>query len=699
MSNKSKSKARSRDLAGYVRIGTRVLLSLGGAGLLKDASSVRRLDTECAGLNFSFHQFGTGDDLSGFLGGAQEEELLSFLDRVIPDAADRAAFMVVMFDVPARIYKLYADAIFVALTRRLLALPDLPRAKIRAERVTGYDTVVAAVPTRAAMREEDIVVACCGDGFSIGQVSATHSFLGRENDRQKIAAFEFSTPPESGEWLLVGQAGLVVAEAEVAMFTDIGAYHAGHADAADALALMIEADEDAAPLLNRLARQQSPSPAAADPLLAFHFTLDAAVSLAGGLFVSGWYVDPEQRLDGVFAVDHSLDDPDISAAWKTFEGRAELGGRTVPAIRFAAFVPRDRQAGLIDRVQVRLALASGESMMVSAASVPSDAVSQRQRIVDCIVEPAFDGDMFADVFQPALAPLTQQLNARQSIRRSYQFAAASSRKVSLIIPLYREIGFIRSQLMAFATDPFVRTECEILYVLDDPVLEPDVRMVLEGAAIIHDLDFQLVVLERNGGFSLANNMAAAAASGDVLVLMNSDVIPARPGWIEPAIARLGQLPPFSVVGAKLLYADDGLQHAGMYFDQTTSHGWWQNMHFWKGYGRLFAPANQELAVPAVTGALMVLRKADFAAVGGFSTDYIVGDFEDSDLCLSLRDNGGICLYMPSLELYHFERQSMPGEAALAGHGASIYNRALHTERWRTQIEALAASGPNFVPAA
>jgi GT2 family glycosyltransferase len=674
------------------------LLSLGDAGVPDAASPVRRLDTECGGIAFCFYQFANGDDLLAVLEKAREEDLFGFLNHVFAEASDRVAFLVTMFDMPARVYKLYGDDLFIALTRQLMAMPDLPRAKIRAERVTGYDTIVAAVPARAFFREHDVMAACSGAGLSLGQVNGVHTHLGRENDRQKIAAMTFATPPETGEWLLVGQRGLVVVEAEVATFADMAACHAAFRDNADGLALLIETDEDAAPLLNRLSRQQPARASVDEPLLAFHFTLETAISLAGGLFASGWFVDPEQRLDAVFAVDHCLEDAEISAQWKTFAGRADLGGRTVAATRFVAYLPRDGEAGLIDRVAVRLALSNGESMMVDAVPVPSDLASQRQRIVDTIVESDFDAEQFAEVYQPALDPLNRQLGDRQGIRRVCDFAPASSRTVSLIIPLYREIGFIRSQLMAFATDPFVRAQCEILYVLDDPVLEPDVMSLLEGQAILHALDVRLVVLERNGGFSLANNMGASIAAGEVLVLMNSDVVPARAGWLEAGIERLEQLPGGSVIGAKLLYADEGLQHAGMYFDRTSPHGWWQNMHCWKGYGRWFEPANQERAVAAVTGACMILHKADFDAVGGFSTDYIIGDFEDSDLCLKLGEIGGTCLYMPSLELFHFERQSMPGQDDRSGLGASLYNRALHTQRWNTQISAAAEPAPYTQPA-
>ena len=88
---------------------------------------------------------------------------------------------------------------------------------------------------------------------------------------------------------------------------------------------------------------------------------------------------------------------------------------------------------------------------------------------------------------------------------------------------------------------------------------------------------------------------------------------------------------------------------------------------------------------------MILTKSDYLAVGGFTTDYIVGDYEDSDLCLKLREKGGVPFYMPSVELYHFERQSMPDESDSLDRGSTIHNRALHTARWGDRISTLMIS--------
>ena len=88
------------------------------------------------------------------------------------------------------------------------------------------------------------------------------------------------------------------------------------------------------------------------------------------------------------------------------------------------------------------------------------------------------------------------------------------------------------------------------------------------------------------------------------------------------------------------------------------------------------------SLPAVTGACMLIRRSDFDAIDGWDTGYLIGDFEDSDLCLKLRNKGKNCVYVPTVELTHLERQSFN----LTGAGdfrmkVVILNAVRHQGRW------------------
>ena len=105
---------------------------------------------------------------------------------------------------------------------------------------------------------------------------------------------------------------------------------------------------------------------------------------------------------------------------------------------------------------------------------------------------------------------------------------------------------------------------------------------------------------------------------------------------------------------------------------------------------LFRSHRELTRVPAVTGACLAMRRADFDRVGGWHTGYLIGDFEDSDLCLTLREAGLEIAYEPRVELIHLERQSFQsiasGDLRLR---VTLVNAVIHEHRWR---ERLAASG-------
>jgi GT2 family glycosyltransferase len=196
--------------------------------------------------------------------------------------------------------------------------------------------------------------------------------------------------------------------------------------------------------------------------------------------------------------------------------------------------------------------------------------------------------------------------------------------------------------------------------------------------------FSVVTLERNGGFSAVNNVGASLARGRLLLLLNSDVFPDRPGWLAKMTAFYDSTPDIGALGPKLLYEDDSLQHAGVFFSPLTGTTVWENRHYFKGLHRHLPAANVPRRVPAVTGACMMIDSGLYERLGGLRGVYVQGDYEDSDLCLRLIDAGYENWYLPDVELYHLEGQSY----ALAERQLNArYNTWLHTRLWKGRIEA------------
>lgn len=684
----SKARQGQAGESALCRIGERVLLGYGPQGAVAGKAK-RRLDFKAGEAPFAAFLMGRDADAAPAIGDIGDQGLPEFAKGAGLSDSDYTSFLRAVFETVAPMFRLARDERFKALTEQLLAHHgDLPAGTARADRVEGFGTAVVTVPARLKLTDESLIVTT-GDDIAVGRVDMVASFLARDNEKERLAAVDFSAVPAEGRSLVITPKGLALLDLSIASHAGIEAFRHAHKRSPDHVSLLACCDRDAGSELDILWRREKRSASISEPVLGLQFHLSKFASMPHGLFLSGWFIDPDGLVGSVAAVDHSLEDAVVSDHWLLASGRTKVGEKTVEATRFAAFLRRREAFDAPNRTIFRVQLKNGESHLAWSPLAPQDRLSQRTAILDALAGRMIDREALENVYGPALGVLQAEINDRQSVHEVVEHGVRSSRKVSIIVPLYKETGFIRSQLVAFDVDPYVRAHCEIVYVLDDPLLANRVRNILSGSAKhVHRLDLKLVILERNGGYALANNFGVGAAGGETLVLMNSDVIPEKAGWLEPLIATLDGLPSSSVVGPKLLYADESLQHAGMFFERLAT-SFWQNMHYHKGYGRAFPPADAEREVPAVTGALMVLRKADFLDVGGFTPDYVVGDYEDSDLCLKLRAKGGTCRYVPSVALFHFERQSMQDSDDI-DLGSTIYNRALHTSRWNDAIEALMA---------
>jgi len=267
--------------------------------------------------------------------------------------------------------------------------------------------------------------------------------------------------------------------------------------------------------------------------------------------------------------------------------------------------------------------------------------------------------------------------------------AVSQPMVSVIVPLYGRTDFVEHQLIEFAEDPWFHSHVELIYVLDDPSL---VEGFISEAAFLHKLyrlPFSWVWGSVNRGFSGANNLGASRALGEYLAFLNSDAFPQRVGWLEALVHVLATRPDIGAVGPRLVFADGSIQHAGMEFVRRDELGVWVNHHPLMGLDPSLDRHTELAIVPAVTGGCLVMRHADFERVGGWDTGYLIGDFEDSDLCLKLGAEGLKSAYLPTIQLTHLERQSFK----LLGHDqfsscVVIYNAVRHQERWGGQIQSV-----------
>jgi GT2 family glycosyltransferase len=252
------------------------------------------------------------------------------------------------------------------------------------------------------------------------------------------------------------------------------------------------------------------------------------------------------------------------------------------------------------------------------------------------------------------------------------------------VPLYKRIDFLEHQLAQFALDPNI-AHCDLIYVLDSPELSRDLISFAAALVDLYRVPFRVATLVQSVGYAGANTAGAALARGRLLLLLNSDVLPEKPGWITAMASFYDSMPGIGALGPKLLYEDDSIQHAGLFFRRPANSTFWENDHYFKGLYRDAAPACITRVVPGVTGACMLIDRALFDAIGGFSASFVRGDYEDSDLCLRLIEAGRENWYLADVALYHLEGQSYePGLRLLAAR----YNAWLHTHLWGERIPQL-----------
>jgi GT2 family glycosyltransferase len=166
-----------------------------------------------------------------------------------------------------------------------------------------------------------------------------------------------------------------------------------------------------------------------------------------------------------------------------------------------------------------------------------------------------------------------------------------------------------------------------------------------------ELGIALVANDENSGFSATVNagLALALATGRDAVLVNADIEFHEAGWLERMLARTDtQGRPAAVVGARLLYPNGLIQHAGIFLS-LLKRDWFHRFHY--GPGNL-----PEALTPTrcpVTGALQLIRYETLEQVGLYDEGYRLC-YEDVDYCLRVFEAGLECIYEPTVAAKHHE---------------------------------------------
>lgn len=165
---------------------------------------------------------------------------------------------------------------------------------------------------------------------------------------------------------------------------------------------------------------------------------------------------------------------------------------------------------------------------------------------------------------------------------------------------------------------------------------------------------QVLYYEGEFNFSRINNFGAKHARGDYFLLLNNDTQIINPDCLWEMLGYCMRKD-VGIVGARLYYPDDTIQHAGVVlgFGGMAGHTFIGCSRYDNGYFSRIICA-QDLS--AVTAACMMVKRSVFEEVEGLSEEYRVA-FNDVDFCMKVREKGYLIVYNPAVELYHFESKS------------------------------------------
>lgn len=402
-------------------------------------------------------------------------------------------------------------------------------------------------------------------------------------------------------------------------------------------------------------------------------------------------VSPESARLAVTAVAHRYERPDVVQFY------AGLGVERTRDHGFTAYLTLPGPSLLSNGWIAELETTDGTQLETPCPAVVRDPAAVRATILGQLGAAGPVGGPLAERHgRPALTRLQERIVAAAEIESVDDYGEQPRNPaVSIVVPLYKRLDFLEHQLLHFSRDPGF-AELELVFVLDSTEQAGELAAQARELFALHGLPFRVVNLASGAGFAGANLRGIEASRAPRLLLLNSDVIPSRPGWVGEMSEFYDATQGIGALGPKLLYEDDSLQHAGLYFHRPAGSEVWHNGHCFKGLHRTLPAANLVRPVPAVTAACMMVDRDLYEEAGGLPLHYTQGDYEDSELCLRIGELGRRNWYLPSVELYHLEGQSyLPGVRRVP----SEYNRWLHSQLWGERIEELMSGFDPHDPAA
>jgi glycosyltransferase involved in cell wall biosynthesis len=260
--------------------------------------------------------------------------------------------------------------------------------------------------------------------------------------------------------------------------------------------------------------------------------------------------------------------------------------------------------------------------------------------------------------------------------------------VSILIPTRDRADLLEQCVASLARTTWPAFE---IVIIDNDSSDPETLEWLEAFDNGHDRR----VVRHPGAFNYSevNNHGAAEARGELLCLLNNDTEVIDPDWLTEMVRWVGQ-PGIGAVGAKLLYGDDRIQHAGVVLGLGGLAGHGHHLLDADAYG-YFSRLTIAHEVGAVTAACMLTLRSTWDLLGGLDPELAVA-FNDVDYCLRVRHHAGQrIIWTPHALLHHHESLSRGAEDDPVK--VARFNAEVETalERWSDHLADDPAYSPNL----
>ena len=256
-------------------------------------------------------------------------------------------------------------------------------------------------------------------------------------------------------------------------------------------------------------------------------------------------------------------------------------------------------------------------------------------------------DYLATLARPANVEIRSSI---AQLKISYPIASPQP-LVSIIIPTHDQLGLLQRCVNSII-DKTTYDAYEII-IVDNASVEDSTISWLDQ--ISQNARVRVIKDPLPFNFARINNDAAKHARGEILAFLNNDLSVISNEWLAQMVSHLSHAET-GVVGAKLLYPNDMLQHGGVILGigGVAGHSHKNFPRHDVGYfNRLVLTQNAS----AVTAACMLVRRADFERLEGFDAETFAVAFNDIDLCLRFRAAGFGVVFCPDALLYHYESAS------------------------------------------